>query len=186
MVSSSSTTCGGVCTGLGVAPTKIDQVFGIFKAYSTRVGSGPFPVELFDKTGDKIREIGHEYGAVTGRNRRCGWLDLVALKYAAMLNGVTQLIMMKSDVLDDFKTIKVCTAYQKDGQRTTDMPYDLNGWEAVNEELEGWNCDLTQMKSESEFPKALSDYIAFIEKYMGIPITIVSVGPDRTATIIRN
>ncbi|MBQ1816519.1 MAG: adenylosuccinate synthase [Bacteroidaceae bacterium] len=186
MVSSSSTTCGGVCTGLGVAPTKIDQVFGIFKAYSTRVGSGPFPVELFDKTGDKIREIGHEYGAVTGRNRRCGWLDLVALKYAAMLNGVTQLIMMKSDVLDDFETIKVCTAYQKDGQRTTDMPYDLNGWEAVNEELEGWNCDLTQMKSESEFPKALSDYIAFIEKYMGIPITIVSVGPDRTATIIRN
>ena len=186
MVSSSSTTCGGVCTGLGVAPTKIDQVFGIFKAYSTRVGSGPFPVELFDKTGDKIREIGHEYGAVTGRNRRCGWLDLVALKYAAMLNGVTQLIMMKSDVLDDFKTIKVCTAYQKDGQRTTDMPYDLNGWEAVNEELEGWNCDLTQMKSESEFPKALSDYIAFIEKYMGIPVTIVSVGPDRTATIIRN
>lgn len=186
MVSSSSTTCGGVCTGLGVAPTKIDQVFGIFKAYSTRVGSGPFPVELFDKTGDKIREIGHEYGAVTGRNRRCGWLDLVALKYAAMLNGVTQLIMMKSDVLDDFETIKVCTAYQKDGQRTTDMPYDLNGWEAVNEELEGWNCDLTQMKSESEFPKALSDYIAFIEKYMGIPVTIVSVGPDRTATIIRN
>ena len=171
MVSSSSTTCGGVCTGLGVAPTKIDQVFGIFKAYSTRVGSGPFPVELFDKTGDKIREIGHEYGAVTGRNRRCGWLDLVALKYAAMLNGVTQLIMMKSDVLDDFETIKVCTAYQKDGQRTTDMPYDLNGWEAVNEELEGWNCDLTQMKSESEFPKALSDYIAFIEKYMGIPVT---------------
>ena len=186
MVSSSSTTCGGVCTGLGVAPTKIDQVFGIFKAYSTRVGSGPFPVELFDKTGDKIREIGHEYGAVTGRTRRCGWLDLVALKYAAMLNGVTQLIMMKSDVLDDFETIKVCTAYQKDGQRTTDMPYDLNGWEAVNEELEGWNCDLTQMKSESEFPKALSDYIAFIEKYMGIPVTIVSVGPDRTATIIRN
>lgn len=186
MVSSSSTTCGGVCTGLGVAPTKIDQVFGIFKAYSTRVGSGPFPVELFDKTGDKIREIGHEYGAVTGRNRRCGWLDLVALKYAAMLNGVTQLIMMKSDVLDDFETIKVCTAYQKDGQRTTDMPYDINGWEAVNEELEGWNCDLTQMKSESEFPKALSDYIAFIEKYMGIPVTIVSVGPDRTATIIRN
>ena len=186
MVSSSSTTCGGVCTGLGVAPTKIDQVFGIFKAYSTRVGSGPFPVELFDKTGDKIREIGHEYGAVTGRNRRCGWLDLVALKYAAMLNGVTQLIMMKSDVLDDFETIKVCTAYQKDGQRTTDMPYDLNGWEAVNEELEGWNCDLTQMKSESEFPRALSDYIAFIEKYMGIPVTIVSVGPDRTATIIRN
>jgi len=186
MVSSSSTTCGGVCTGLGVAPTKIDQVFGIFKAYSTRVGSGPFPVELFDKTGDKIREIGHEYGAVTGRNRRCGWLDLVALKYAAMINGVTQLIMMKSDVLDDFQTIKVCTAYQKDGQQTTDMPYDLNGWEAVNEELEGWNCDLTQMKSEKEFPKALSDYIAFIEKYMGIPVTIVSVGPDRTATIIRN
>ncbi len=185
MVSSSSTTCGGVCTGLGVAPNKIDQVFGIFKAYSTRVGSGPFPVELFDETGDKIRDIGHEYGAVTGRNRRCGWLDLVALKYAAIINGVTQLIMMKSDVLDTFSTLKICVAYKKNGVATTDMPYDLNGWEPVYEDMKGWNCDLTQMKDEKEFPQALSDYISFIEKYMGLPITILSVGPDRTATIIR-
>lgn len=185
MVSSSSTTCGGVCTGLGVAPNKIDQVFGIFKAYSTRVGSGPFPVELFDKTGDTIREIGQEYGAVTGRNRRCGWLDLVALKYAAMVNGVTQLVMMKSDVLDTFPTLKICTAYKKDGIVTSDMPYDLNGWEAVYEEIEGWNCDLTHITSEDKFPKALSNYIAFIEKYMNIPITIISVGPDRNATIVR-
>lgn len=185
MVSSSSTTCGGVCTGLGVAPNKIDQVFGIFKAYSTRVGSGPFPVELFDETGNKIRKIGHEYGAVTGRDRRCGWLDLVGLKYTAMINGVTQLIMMKGDVLDDFETIKVCTAYTKDGVTTTDMPYDLNGWEAVYEELPGWNCDITEMKSESQFPKAFADYIKYIETYMGLPITIVSVGPDRNATIIR-
>ena len=185
MVSSSSTTCGGVCTGLGVAPNKIDQVFGIFKAYSTRVGSGPFPVELFDKTGDTIREIGQEYGAVTGRNRRCGWLDLVALKYAAMVNGVTQLIMMKSDVLDTFPTLKICTAYRKNGISTSDMPYDLNGWEAVYEEVPGWNCDLTHITSEDQFPEALSQYIAYIEKYMGIPVTIISVGPDRNATIVR-
>lgn len=185
MVSSSSTTAGGVCTGLGVAPNKVDQVFGIFKAYSTRVGSGPFPVELFDATGDKIREIGNEFGAVTGRNRRCGWLDLVALKYAVMVNGVTQLIMMKSDVLDGFATLKVCTAYQKDSKTTKDMPYNLNGWEPVYEDFQGWNCDLTQMKSEADFPKAFSEYIAFIEKYTGTPITTVSVGPDRTATIQR-
>ena len=186
MVSSSSTTCGGVCTGLGVAPNRIDQVFGIFKAYSTRVGSGPFPVELFDETGDKIREIGHEFGAVTGRNRRCGWLDLVALKYAAVVNGVTQLIMMKSDVLDIFPTLKVCVAYKKGNETTQDMPYDLNGWEPVYDDVKGWNCDLTNMRSEKEFPQELSDYIAYIEQYMGIPITIVSVGPDRTATIVRN
>ena len=186
MVSSSSTTCGGVCTGLGVAPGKIDQVFGIFKAYSTRVGSGPFPVELFDSVGDTIREIGHEYGAVTGRNRRCGWVDLVALKYAAMINGVTQLVMMKSDVLDSFAHIKVCTAYTKDGVVTTDMPYDLNGWQPVYDELPGWKCDLTAMTSEEEFPQALNDYISYIERYLGIPITIVSVGPDRRATIVRS
>ena len=184
-VSSSSTVCGGVCTGLGVAPNRIGEVFGIFKAYSTRVGAGPFPVELFDEIGDLIREVGHEYGAVTGRNRRCGWLDLVALKYAIMLNGVTQLIMMKSDVLDGFDTIRVCTAYEKDGVQTTDMPYDTEGWKAVYEDLPGWKTDLTQMTSEQQFPQQLRDYISYIEKETATPITIVSVGPDRAQTIMR-
>lgn len=184
-VSSSSTVCGGVCTGLGVAPNRLGEVFGIFKAYSTRVGAGPFPVELFDETGDLIREVGHEYGAVTGRNRRCGWLDLVALKYAIMLNGVTQLIMMKSDVLDGFDTIRVCTAYEKDGVQTTDMPYDTEGWKAVYEDLPGWKTDLTQMTSEQQFPQQLRDYISYIEKETATPITIVSVGPDRAQTIMR-
>lgn len=184
-VSSSSTVCGGVCTGLGVAPNRIGEVFGIFKAYSTRVGAGPFPVELFDETGDLIREVGHEYGAVTGRNRRCGWLDLVALKYAIMLNGVTQLIMMKSDVLDGFDTIRVCTVYEKDGVQTTDMPYDTEGWKAVYEDLPGWKTDLTQMTSEQQFPQQLRDYISYIEKETATPITIVSVGPDRAQTIMR-
>lgn len=184
-VSSSSTVCGGVCTGLGVAPNRIGEVFGIFKAYSTRVGAGPFPVELFDETGDLIREVGHEYGAVTGRNRRCGWLDLVALKYAIMLNGVTQLIMMKSDVLDGFDTIRVCTAYEKDDVQTTDMPYDTEGWKAVYEDLPGWKTDLTQMTSEQQFPQQLRDYISYIEKETATPITIVSVGPDRAQTIMR-
>lgn len=184
-VSSSSTVCGGVCTGLGVAPNRIGEVFGIFKAYSTRVGAGPFPVEIFDETGDLIREVGHEYGAVTGRNRRCGWLDLVALKYAIMLNGVTQLIMMKSDVLDGFDTIRVCTAYAKDGVQTTDMPYDTEGWKAVYEDMPGWKTDLTQMTSEQQFPQQLRDYISYIEKETATPITIVSVGPDRAQTIMR-
>ena len=184
-VSSSSTVCGGVCTGLGVAPNRIGEVFGIFKAYSTRVGAGPFPVELFDETGDLIREVGHEYGAVTGRNRRCGWLDLVALKYAIMINGVTQLIMMKSDVLDGFDTIRVCTAYEKDGVQTTDMPYDTEGWKAVYEDLPGWKTDLTQMTSVEQFPLQLRDYISYIEKETATPITIVSVGPDRAQTIMR-
>lgn len=184
-VSSSSTVCGGVCTGQGVAPNRIGEVFGVFKAYSTRVGAGPFPVELFDETGDLIREVGHEYGAVTGRNRRCGWLDLVALKYAIMLNGVTQLIMMKSDVLDGFDTIRVCTAYEKDGVQTTDMPYDTEGWKAVYEDLPGWKTDLTQMTSEQQFPQQLRDYISYIEKETATPITIVSVGPDRAQTIMR-
>lgn len=182
-VSSSSTCSGGVCTGLGVAPNKINDIFGIFKAYSTRVGSGPFPVELFDETGDKIREIGHEYGAVTGRNRRCGWIDLVALKYAIMINGVTKLIMMKSDVLDTFDTIKVGVAYEKDGVQTTDMPYDTEGWQAVYEELPGWKTDLTSMTSKEQFPKAFQDYIDYLEKELETPITIVSVGPDRAQTI---
>ncbi len=184
-VSSSSTTSGGVCTGLGIAPNTIGHVFGIFKAYSTRVGGGPFPVELFDETGDTIRHIGNEYGAVTGRNRRCGWLDLVALKYAIMINGVTDLVMMKGDVLDGFETIKVCTAYTKDGETVTDMPYDTEGWQAVYEELPGWNTPLTEVRSEEQFPKAFKDYIAYIEKATGTPIKIVSVGPDREATIIR-
>lgn len=182
-VSSSNTVSGGVCTGLGVAPNTIGEVFGIFKAYSTRVGSGPFPVELFDETGDKIREIGHEYGAVTGRNRRCGWLDLVALRYAIMINGVTQLIMMKSDVLDDFAEIKVCTHYTKNGVTTDQMPYDTEGWEAVYETLPGWKTDLTAMTSKSQFPQELCNYIAYIEKATATPITIVSVGPDRAQTI---
>ena len=184
-VSSSSTTSGGVCTGLGVAPNTIGHIFGIFKAYSTRVGGGPFPVELFDETGDTIRHIGNEYGAVTGRNRRCGWLDLVALKYAIMINGVTDLVMMKGDVLDGFETIKVCTAYTKDGVTVTDMPYDTEGWEPVYEEVPGWHTPLTEVRTEAQFPRAFADYIAYIEQATGIPIRIVSVGPDREATIIR-
>lgn len=185
-VSSSSTTSGGVCTGLGVAPGSIGRVWGVFKAYSTRVGSGPFPVELFDETGDTIRRIGNEFGAVTGRNRRCGWIDLVALRYAIMINGVTDLVMMKSDVLDGFKTIKVCTAYRKDGQILTDMPYDTEGCEAVYEELPGWQTPLTDLRREEDFPPAFSDYISYLEKALATPISIVSVGPDREATIVRN
>lgn len=184
-VSSSSTTSGGVCTGLGVAPNTIGHIFGIFKAYSTRVGGGPFVVELFDETGDTIRHIGNEYGAVTGRNRRCGWLDLVALKYAIMINGVTDLVMMKGDVLDGFETIKVCTAYTKDGETVTEMPYDTEGWQPVYEELPGWHTSLTELRAEADFPQAFKDYIAYIEKATATPITIVSVGPDREATIIR-
>lgn len=184
-VSSSSTTIGGVCTGLGVAPRNIGRVFGIFKAYSTRVGSGPFPVELFDATGDTLRDIGHEYGAVTGRNRRCGWLDLVALKYAVMINGVTDLVMMKSDVLDTFDVIKVCTAYRKGEEVTTTMPYDTEGWEAVYDELPGWKTPLTELRDEKAFPKAFSAYIDYIEREMHTPIKILSVGPDREATIVR-
>lgn len=184
-VSSSSTTTGGVCTGLGVGPNKIGEVFGIFKAYSTRVGSGPFPVELFDETGDRLREIGHEYGAVTGRNRRCGWVDLVALKYAIMVNGVTQLIMMKSDVLDGFPVVRACVAYEKDGQRTTEMPYDTEGWTAVYRDLPGWQEDLSVMTSEEQFPQTFKDYVRFLEEELQTPITILSVGPDRAQTIIR-
>ena len=184
-VSSSSTTSGGVCTGLGVAPNTIGHIYGIFKAYSTRVGGGPFPVELFDETGDTLRHIGNEYGAVTGRNRRCGWLDLVALKYAIMINGVTDLVMMKGDVLDGFDTIKVCTAYTKDGVTTTEMPYDTAGWEPVYEDVPGWHTPLTAVREEKDFPQAFADYIAYIEQATGTPIRIVSVGPDREATIIR-
>lgn len=185
-VSSSNTCTGGVCTGLGVAPGKIGEVFGIFKAYSTRVGSGPFPVELFDQTGDKIREIGHEYGAVTGRNRRCGWIDLVALRYAIMINGVTQLIMMKSDVLDTFETIRACVTYEKGNQRTTTMPYDTSGWQPVYEDIPGWQTDLTQITTPEQFPEAFQNYVNYLENALERPITIVSVGPDRAQTIEMN
>lgn len=185
-VSSSSTTVGGVCTGLGVAPTTINRVFGIFKAYSTRVGAGPFPVELFDETGDKLREIGHEYGAVTGRNRRCGWVDLVALKYTIMVNGITDLVLMKSDVLDTFETIKVCVAYEKEGRRTETMPYDTEGWQAVYEEIAGWQTPLTEIRNEEDFPEAFKAYIAYLEEKLSTRISIVSVSPDREATIVRS
>ena len=185
-VTSSNTICAGACSGLGVAPNKIGEVFGIFKAYCTRVGSGPFPTELFDETGKKIRDLGHEYGAVTGRERRCGWVDLVALRYAIMLNGVTQLIMMKSDVLDSFAEIKACVAYKVDGKETRDFPYSIEeGIEPVYVTLPGWQTDMTAIKSEEAFPQAFNDYVAFLEKELNVPITILSVGPDREQTIVR-
>lgn len=185
-VTSSNTVCAGACTGLGIAPHKIGNVYGIFKAYCTRVGSGPFPTELHDEIGEKIGQIGHEFGAVTGRKRRCGWIDLVALKYAVMINGVTQLIMMKSDVLDGFDTIKACVAYRINGEETTRFPFETNSEiEPVYVEMKGWNTDMTQMQSESEFPKEFKDYIHFLEKELEVPIKIVSIGPDRAQTIIR-
>lgn len=185
-VTSSNTICAGACTGLGVAPNKIGDVYGIFKAYCTRVGAGPFPTELFDADGDKIREIGHEFGAVTGRKRRCGWIDLVALKYAVMLDGVTNLIMMKSDVLDSFETIKACVAYKIDGKEVDYLPYSLEGnIEPVYKEIPGWKTDLTKIKSEADFPIEFKNYIDFLEKELGARIKIVSVGPDREQTIVR-
>lgn len=186
-VTSSNTVTAGACTGLGVAPNKIGDVYGIFKAYCTRVGSGPFPTELFDETGKKIRDLGHEYGAVTGRERRCGWIDLVALKYAIMVDGVTKLIMMKSDVLDDFDEIKACVAYEINGEKVTDFPFSIesDSIKPIYVTLQGWKTDMTKMKSESEFPQQFKDYIAFLEKELETPITIVSVGPDREQTIER-
>ncbi|MBR6749654.1 MAG: adenylosuccinate synthase [Bacteroidaceae bacterium] len=185
-VTSSNTVCAGACTGLGIAPNRIGEVYGIFKAYCTRVGSGPFPTELFDADGEKMCEIGHEFGAVTGRRRRCGWIDLVALRYAVMIDGVTKLIMMKSDVLDTFDTIKACVAYRVDGVETTELPYSLeSGIEPVYVEMPGWKQDMTAIKSEEEFPQAFKDYIAFLERELGVPIAIVSVGPDREQTIER-
>ncbi len=185
-VTSSSTTVGGVCTGLGVAPSKIGHVYGIFKAYCTRVGSGPFPTELFDETGEKIRQVGHEFGAVTGRPRRCGWLDLVALKYTVMIDGVTDLIMMKSDCLDDFETIKVCTSYKVDGVETDQVPFDIAAKiEPVYTEFPGWKKDLTGIRKESGLPQEFKNYIKFMEDYLGVPISIISLGPDREATIER-
>ena len=185
-VTSSSTTVGGVCTGLGVAPSTIGRVYGIFKAYCTRVGSGPFPTELFDETGDEIRRVGHEFGAVTGRPRRCGWLDLVALKYTVMVDGVTDLIMMKSDCLDGFDTIKVCVAYKVNGVETDHFPFDTQAKiEPVYKEFKGWKRDLSGIRSESEFPKEFKEYIEFMDQHVGVPIRISSVGPDREATIER-
>lgn len=185
-VTSSNTVCAGACVGLGVAPRRIGEVYGIFKAYCTRVGAGPFPTELFDKTGDLLGERGHEFGAVTGRKRRCGWIDLVALRYAVMINGVTRLIMMKSDVLDTFDTVKACVAYRIDGKETEDFPFDIcEGVEPVYVELPGWKTDLTRMTSEDEFPEEFNAYISFLEDELGVPIKIVSVGPDREQTIFR-
>lgn len=186
-VTSSNTICAGACTGMGVAPGKIGDVYGIFKAYCTRVGAGPFPTELFDETGKIIRDLGHEYGAVTGRERRCGWIDLVALRYSVMINGVTQLIMMKSDVLDGFETIKACVAYRIDGEETDQFPFDIkeDEIEPVYHEFDGWKVDMTSMKSENEFPEEFNAYLDFLEDYLGVPIKIVSVGPDRAQTIVR-
>lgn len=185
-VTSSNTICAGACTGLGLGPNKIGEVYGIFKAYCTRVGAGPFPTELFDETGKKIRDIGHEYGAVTGRERRCGWIDLVVLKYSIMVNGVTQLIMMKSDVLDGFETIKACVAYKQNGREIDYFPYDINeGIEPVYVEMPGWNVDMTKMTSEDEFPEEFNAYISFLESELEVPVKIVSVGPDRAQTIVR-
>ena len=185
-VTSSNTICAGACAGLGVAPNKIGEVYGIFKAYCTRVGSGPFPTELFDETGATIRAIGHEYGAVTGRERRCGWIDLVALRYTIMLNGVTQLIMMKSDVLDGFEEIRVCNSYSINGVETKDFPYSIEeDIEPIYTTLPGWKTDMTKFKSEEEFPQEFKDYIKYLENELNVPISIVSVGPDREQTIIR-
>ena len=185
-VTSSSTICAGACTGLGVAPRRIGEVYGIFKAYCTRVGSGPFPTEQKNEIGERIGELGHEFGAVTGRKRRCGWIDLVALKYAVMINGVTNLIMMKSDVLDTFDVIKACVAYEVDGQEIDYFPYAVDERiKPVYAELPGWRCDLTKMTSESEFPEEFNNYLTFLEDELGVPIKIVSVGPDREQTIMR-
>ena len=187
-VTSSNTTAAGACTGLGVAPNKIGEVYGIFKAYTTRVGSGPFPTELFDETGETMGRVGHEFGATTGRARRCGWLDLVALKYAVEVNGVTQLMMMKGDVLSGFDELKVCISYDYRGKNIQHLPYSLNAEEVKPQytSLSGWEEDLTKMRSEDELPKAFMNYVAFIEAFVETPIKIVSVGPDRNQTIFRS
>ncbi|MEL0645488.1 adenylosuccinate synthase [Olleya sp. Ti.3.14] len=184
-VTSSNTTAAGACTGLGIAPNQIKEVFGIFKAYTTRVGSGPFPTELFDKDGEEMARVGQEFGAVTGRARRCGWLDLVALKYTCRVNGVTQLMMMKSDVLSGFETLKVATAYKYKGETIKHLPFNIEpeNVEPIYTEFKGWSEDLTKMSEASQLPKALNDYIAFLEEELEIPIKIVSVGPDRKQTI---
>jgi adenylosuccinate synthase len=186
-VTSSNTTAAGACTGLGIAPNKIGDVFGIFKAYVTRVGSGPFPTELFDENGARMAKVGHEFGATTGRPRRCGWLDIVALKYAVQVNGVTQLMMMKGDVLSGFDSLQVCTSYSYKGEEITHFPFNVEpeNVKPIYTEFKGWEADLTEMTTKEELPKNLLDYIAFIEKEVEVPITIVSVGPDRKQTILR-
>ncbi|HLV46225.1 MAG TPA: adenylosuccinate synthase [Flavobacterium sp.] len=186
-VTSSTTTAAGACTGLGIAPNKVKEVFGIFKAYTTRVGSGPFPTELNDETGAKMAKLGNEFGSVTGRARRCGWLDLVALKYAVQVNGVTELYMMKGDVLSGFDKLKVCTAYNYKGEKIDHLPFNIEEENVtpIYEELKGWNADLTGMQSYEQFPEELKTYITFIENQVGVPVKIVSVGPDRKQTIVR-
>jgi adenylosuccinate synthase len=186
-VTSSNTTAAGACTGLGIAPNKVKDVFGIFKAYTTRVGSGPFPTELFDEDGQTMARVGNEFGSVTGRARRCGWLDLVALKYAVQVNGVTQLYMMKGDVLSGFKTLKVCTAYTYKGKEITHLPYNIEPENVtpIFVEKKGWNNDLTGMTTYDELPAEFKEYIAFIEKELEVPIKVISVGPDRTQTIVK-
>ncbi len=186
-VTSSNTTAAGACTGLGIAPNRIGEVFGIFKAYTTRVGSGPFPTELFDEDGETMGRVGNEFGATTGRARRCGWLDLVALRYACQVNGVTQLIMMKGDVLSGFKTLKVCTSYKYKGKEIKHLPFNIEEQNVtpIYTEMKGWQADLTEMTEASQMPKPLVEYIEFLEKELEIPITIVSVGPDRKQTIVR-
>ncbi|RLD39171.1 MAG: adenylosuccinate synthase [Bacteroidetes bacterium] len=186
-VTSSNTICAGVCSGLGVPPQKVGEVFGVFKAYCTRVGSGPFPSELLDGNGDLMRDTGKEFGSTTGRPRRCGWLDLVALKYTIMLNGVTQLFMMKTDVLSPFSEVDVCTSYDIAGEKTTDVPYDMTSGEIKPEltSLKGWGQQIDELQSMDEAPAELNTYIQYIEKETGIPIKIVSVGPDRKQTLFR-
>ena len=185
-VTSSNTIAAGACIGLGVAPSAIGETYGIFKAYCTRVGSGPFPTELTDSIGTKMREIGKEYGSVTGRPRRCGWLDLVALRYSIMINGITQLIMMKSDVLDIFDSINVCVAYEVNGAEIVDFPFEINEFvKPVFVELPGWKTDMSKMQSENEFPEEFNNYLSFIEESLGVKIKIVSLGADREQTILR-
>ncbi len=184
-VTSSNTICAGACNGLGIAPNRIGKVIGIFKAYCTRVGSGPFPTELDNETGEKMRQIGREFGSTTGRARRTGWLDLPALKYAVMVNGVTELMMMKADVLSDFQTIEVCTHYSYRGKTIDYLPYNIDPayLKPITVKIKGWNTDLTQIDNKSKFPLELMEYIRFIETAVETPISIVSVGPDRTQTI---
>ena len=184
-VTSSNTICAGACTGLGIGPNKVGNVYGIMKAYCTRVGAGPFPTELFDETGKKIRDLGHEYGAVTGRERRCGWIDLVQLRYSVMIDGVTELIMMKSDVLDTFETIKACVAYElPDGTQTQDFPYEIDDVKPIYKEFRGWKKDMTHCRSAAEFPQEFREYVAFLEEYLETKIGIISIGPDREQTIV--